>query len=267
MTVVTAGVIAALYYGQIVLIPVALAILLSFLLTPVVRLFERLGIGRVVSVLAVGVLTYAVLGAAAWIVTVQGASLIKALPEYRHNIRQKVADVRSFGRGGTIERLQETVEEATGPSPAPPAAPVVVEKDKTWDLWGVPAAVGPWLAPLATAGLVAVLVPFILLERGGLTDRVIQLMGRRRLAITTKALDETAERVSRYLLMQSIINATYGSLVMAGLFLLGVPYAVLWGFLAAVLRFIPYVGPWIGALLPVALSLAVFPGWTRPAFR
>ncbi|HET9489081.1 MAG TPA: AI-2E family transporter [Methylomirabilota bacterium] len=265
VTVVTAGVIAALYYGQIVLIPVALAILLSFLLTPVVRLFERLGIGRVVSVLAVGVLTYAVLGAAAWIVTVQGASLIKALPEYRHNIRQKVADVRSFGRGGTIERLQETVEEATGPSPAPPAAPVVVEKDKTWDLWGVPAAVGPWLAPLATAGLVAVLVPFILLERGGLTDRVIQLMGRRRLAITTKALDETAERVSRYLLMQSIINATYGSLVMAGLFLLGVPYAVLWGFLAAVLRFIPYVGPWIGALLPVALSLAVFPGWTRPA--
>jgi predicted PurR-regulated permease PerM len=269
--VVTAGVVAALYYGQVILIPVALSILVSFVLTPAVRAFERFGLHRVVSVFAVGVVAYASLGVVAWIITSQAASLARALPEYRANIRDKIADVRGLGRGGSLERLQETLKEAAREpgAPAPPARekpePVVVEKDRTWDLWSVPAALGGWLAALATAGLVAVLVPFILLERARLTDRVIQLMGRRRLVITTKALDETAERVSRYLVMQTIVNVSYGALVTIGLFLLGLPYAMLWGFLAAVLRFIPYVGPWIAAVLPVTLGLAMFEGWARPA--
>ena len=270
VTVVTAGVITALYYGQVVFIPLALAILLSFLLTPAVRGFEHLGLNRVLSVLAVGVVTYAVLGGAAWTITLQAGSLVQELPKYRANIRQKIADVRGLGRGGPVERLQETLEEAArDPDRAAPAPdkpdPVVVEGNSRWDVWNLPAALGPWLGPLATAGLVAVLVPFMLLERERLIDRMIQLMGRRRLAVTTKALDETAERVTRYLVMQTIVNASYGALVAIGLFLLGVPYAMLWGFLAAALRFIPYVGPWIAALLPVGLSLAVFEGWTRPA--
>ena len=268
MTVVVAGVIAGLYYGQIVLIPLALAILLSFLLTPAVRLFERLRLGRVLSVLAVGFIAYALLAVVVWIVTLQAASLVAALPEYRTNIRQKISDIRGLSRGGSVERLQETIKEATR-EPEPPASrdepePVVVKPTKTWDIWSVPGMLSPWLASLTTAALVMVLVPFMLLERGRLTDRVIQLMGRRRLAITTKALDETAERVTRYLVMQSIINASFGVMVGLGLFLLGLPYATLWGLLAAVLRFIPYVGPWVAALLPVALGLAVFEGWTRP---
>jgi predicted PurR-regulated permease PerM len=270
VTIVTAGVIAALYYGQVVFIPLALAILLSFLLTPAVRGFERLGLPRLLSVLAVGALTYAVLGTAAWVLTLQATSLVQQLPQYRANIRQKVADIRGFGRGGAVERLQETLQEAARDSDGGPPAragrePIVVEQERPWNLWGLPAAVGPWLAPLATAGLVAVLVPFMLLERGRLTDRVIKLMGRRRLAITTRALDETAERVTRYLVMQTVVNASYGILVAVGLFFLGLPYAMLWGFLAAALRFIPYVGPWIAAVLPLALGLAVFEGWTRPA--
>jgi predicted PurR-regulated permease PerM len=268
VTVVTAGVIAALYYGQIVLIPLALSILLSFLLTPVVRLFERIGLHRVISVLAVGVLAYALVGVVAWIVTLQASSLVEALPQYGYNIRQKVADVRGLGRGGSVERLQETLEEVAK-EPETPAAPekpepVVVEQREKWNIWSVPGMIGPWVATLTTAGLVAVLVPFMLLERGRLTDRMIELLGRRRLAVTTKALDETAERVTRYLVMQTIINTSFGVMVAIGLFLLGVPYAILWGLLAAVLRFIPYVGPWVAAVLPVALALAVFEGWTRP---
>jgi predicted PurR-regulated permease PerM len=269
VTVVTAGVLVALYYGQLVFIPLAVAILISFVLTPAVRLFERLGLGRILSVLAVGVATYTVLGATAWIITQQATSLVQALPQYRANIRQKAADVRGLGRGGPVERLQETLREASGEPTREPARRgpehVVVHRDPGWDVWSLPAAVVPWLAPLATGSLVAILVPFILLERGQLTDRVIRLMGRRRLAVTTRALDETAERVTRYLVMQTIVNASYGALVAVGLFMLGLPYAILWGFLAAALRFIPYVGPWVAALLPVALALAVFEGWTRPA--
>jgi predicted PurR-regulated permease PerM len=273
-TVVAAGVIAALYYGQIVLIPAALAVLLAFLLSPLVHVFERLRAGRVGAVLAVGVVAYAALGAAAWTVTMQTAALVAAVPGYRANIRQKIADVRGMGRGGSIERLQDTLkdaareaseqERAAAPRPPPETERVVVEADRTWDVWALPAMLGSWLSPLGTLGLVAVLVPFMLLERTALTDRVIRLMGRRRLVVTTRMLEEAAARVTRYLLMQTIVNVSYGALVALGLWALGLPYAILWGFLAAVLRFIPYVGPLVAALAPLVLSLAVFEGWTRP---
>jgi predicted PurR-regulated permease PerM len=120
------------------------------------------------------------------------------------------------------------------------------------------------IEPLATAGLVLVLVIFMLLKHGDLRSRLIHLAGHRRLTIATKALEEAGQRISRYLLMQSIINGSFGVAAGFGLFLIGVPYAVLWGFLAAALRFIPYVGPAVSAILPSALSLAVFPGWVQP---
>lgn len=118
------------------------------------------------------------------------------------------------------------------------------------------------LDALAATGVVTVLVSFMLLERQDLRNRLIRLIGYRRVTVTTKALDEAGTRISRYLLMQSLINGSFGAAVGIGLFLLGVPYAVLWAFLAAALRFIPYVGPWMAALLPITLSLAAFPGWT-----
>jgi AI-2E family transporter/B12 binding domain len=127
-------------------------------------------------------------------------------------------------------------------------------------LWRLPSL----LEPLASAGLVIVLVIFMLIQYTDLRHRLIRLVGYGRLPIATKALDEIGQRISRYLLMQSIINGSFGSAVGLGLFVIGVPYATLWGFLAAILRFIPYVGPTVAAILPSALSLAVFPGWLQP---
>lgn len=146
-TVVAVGVIAALYYGQIVLIPAALAVLLTFLLSPLVHVFERLRAGRVGAVLAVGVVAYSALGAAAWTVSMQTAALVAAVPGYRANIQQKIADVRGMGRGGSLERLQETLKDAAreaseqerAAAPRPPAETerVVVEADRTWDVWAL----------------------------------------------------------------------------------------------------------------------------------
>ena len=136
--------------------------------------------------------------------------------------------------------------------------PVVVQAPSV--LWQLPSL----LEPLASAGLVLVLVIFMLLKHSDLRNRLIRLAGYSHLTTTTKALDEAGQRISRYLLMQSIINGSFGVAVGLGLFLIGVPYAMLWGFLAAVLRFVPYVGPAVSALLPSALSLAVFDGWVQP---
>ena len=123
---------------------------------------------------------------------------------------------------------------------------------------------GPLLGPLGTAAIVIVFVLFMLIQREHLRDRIIRLAGTRRVYVTTQAIDEAAGRVSRYLMMQLVINATYGLAVATGLFFIGVPNAILWGLLATVFRFVPYVGPWVAAIMPIALALAVFEGWTRP---
>ena len=176
-----------------------------------------------------------------------------------------------MGQGGVIEKVQQALEEVlrqppqtTPPRPgSPPGAepeqpvPVVVQAPSV--LWQLPSL----LEPLASAGLVLVLVIFMLLKHSDLRNRLIRLAGYSHLTTTTKALDEAGQRISRYLLMQSI-NGSFGVAVGLGLFLIGVPYAMLWGFLAAVLRFVPYVGPAVSALLPSALSLAVFDGWVQP---
>jgi hypothetical protein len=129
----------------------------------------------------------------------------------------------------------------------------------------VKAAVTPILGPLASAGIVIVFVFFILIQREDLRDRCIRLIGEGQLTVTTKAIDEAATRVSRYLFALLIVNTTYGAAVAFGLLLIGVPNWLLWGVLAALWRFIPYVGPWIGAVFPIILSLVVFEGWSRPA--
>lgn len=262
-----------LYLAQAFVLPIAVSVLLAFLLTPVVAALQRWGLGRLLSVLVVVLLVFAVLAGIGVALGTRLNALGHELPRYRTNIREKIADVRWLGRGGAIEKVQETVEsaakeaEAEQPSPAPKRerpTPVVIERETAGSIWALPAALAPWLAPLGGAALVVVLVPFMLYERQELRNRVIRALGYRSLTVTTRALDEAARRVSRYLLMQTIVNSTFGGLVALGLWLIGVPYALLWGAFAAVLRFIPYVGPWLAALMPIALSLAVFPGWTRP---
>jgi predicted PurR-regulated permease PerM len=265
-------IIASLYWAQAVLIPVALAILLTFLLTPVAGALERITLRRLPSVILVVVLTFSLLGGISWIVTLQFGSLANELPKYTRNIRQKIADIRGAGKGGALEKVQKTVEDVKSEiqkGDEPTAAkdqrpPVVVQPLESFTFWPVPSAIGPMVERFASAGLVIALVIFMLIQREELRNRFIRLVGYGRLTITTRALEEAGQRISRYLLMQTIINSSFGLAVGFALYLIGVPYAILWGFLAAMLRFIPYIGPFAAAILPSALSLAVFDGWLWP---
>jgi predicted PurR-regulated permease PerM len=265
-------VVACLYWARVVLIPVALAVLLTFLLNPIVNRLQRRGLGRTPSVILIVVVAFSLLGGIGWVTVLQITTLANELPQHTHNIKQKIADLRAAGKGGIIEKIQgmvakvsEDLEKAEelpqgiqpGAEPEKPVPVVVQAPSVLWQLSSL-------LEPLATAGLVIVLVLFMLIAYGDLRNRLIRLVGYGHLALTTRALDEAGQRISRYLLMQSIINGSFGLAIGLGLFLIGVPYAILWGFLAAALRFIPYIGPVVSAILPSALSLAVFPGWIQP---
>jgi predicted PurR-regulated permease PerM len=265
-------IIASLYWAQAILIPVALAILLTFLLSPVAGALERIALGRLPSVILIVVLTFSLLGGIGWIVTLQFGSLANELPTYRKNIRQKITDIREAGKGGALEKVQKTAEDVkeefqkTDEPARVQVKPreVLVKAEESSTFWPIPLAVGPMVERFAGAGLVIVLVIFMLIQREDLRNRLIRLIGYGRLTVTTRALEEAGDRVSRYLLMQTIINSSFGLAVGLALYLIGVPYAVLWGFFAAVLRFVPYVGPLAAAIMPSALSLAVFEGWQWP---
>jgi predicted PurR-regulated permease PerM len=260
--------VGALYLGRDFLIPVALAGLLTVLLSPIVRAFER-WLSRVAAVILVVVLTFSALGALAWVLALQASSLGGEIPSYRDNLKRKMAEVRGASRGGVIEKVQsatqEVVEELQKEAkPAKPADPAdkpvpVVVKPQPSPFWQLPAV----LRTLGNVALVLVLVIFMLLERVELRDRLIRVIGFGRMATTTKAMDEAGRRITHYLTMQTLINGTFGLGAALGILLIGLPYAFLWGFLAAVLRFIPYVGPWAAALLVGLAGLAVFDGWLQ----
>ena len=262
-------VVAAMDYAEALLLPIAVALLLTFLLNPPVRFLERL-VPRVVAVLVVVTVTVAALSFVGWIVTRQVASLAAELPNYRENIRQKVLDIRRAAAGGPVEQVQSTFEqikkdlqtaEAATKKEQRPATPVVVTPDPVAGV-ALPVWVTSLMEPLGAVGLVTVLVVFMLLEQRDMRDRFLRLLGSGNLASVTKAFDEAADRLSRYLLMQSLINSIYGAGVGIGLYLFGVPYPVLWGALGALLRFIPYLGPWVAAGAPLLLAFAVLPSWT-----
>jgi predicted PurR-regulated permease PerM len=286
-------VVVALYFGKPVLMPVALATLFTFLLSPVVSALCRTGLRQSFSVLVVVVLGFSILGAMLWGFGTQMTALVADLPDYKQNIREKVVDLRKAGSGSSLEKIRQTWRELRGEireleraqtNPAPSVeneaaatnatpresaperepVPVVVRGQSNQTLWTIPTALGPLAEVAATAALVVILVIFMLLRGRELRDRIIILFGQNRIPTTTRALDEAAERISRYLLMQTIVNGAYGFTVGTALYFLGLPYALMWGFMAALLRFIPYVGPWFGAAMPILLSLAVFPGWLHP---
>jgi predicted PurR-regulated permease PerM len=260
-------VVAGMYWLQAVLIPIALAVLLTFLLSPAVGVLQRRGLGRVPSVLVAVLLALSILGAVGWTLTRQLLTLADELPQYSLNIHRRIADLRGASKGGSVEKVQKTVDDVVGEIQkidevdGTRRKPVAVILEPPSILAHLPTL----LQALASTVVVTVLSIFMLLERRELRDRVILLIGYRRMTATTRALDEAGARVSRYLLMQSTINGGFGVAVGLGLLLIGVPYAVLWGALAAVLRFIPYVGSFVAALLTLALGMAVFPGWREPA--
>jgi predicted PurR-regulated permease PerM len=260
---------ACLALAREVLIPVAVSGLLALVLTPLVDAIQRRGVHRVAAVLLVVVLVFSVLGGVVWMLALQVTTLANDLPQYRHNIRQKVADVRLFGRGGSVEKVQNTVKDVVGElekdaqrqsggrSPVP-----VVHQERPF--WQLPSTIGAVVEIGATISFVIVLVCFMLIERHELRNRLVRLSGHGRVTLATKAIDEATQGIIRYLQMQSLVNACFGVAVAGGLFLIGVPYPLLWGALAGLLRFIPYVGAWMAALLPITMSLAVFPGWSKP---
>ena len=264
----TVLVIVVLYWAQAVLVPIALAILLTFVLAPPVTWLER-WLGRVPAVLVVVTLVFVVLGLAGWGLARQMDHLATDLPAYRVNILAKIADVRGAGKGGTVEKLQETIEEIKtdlGKADAPKGRAAATRAGRRRTGGGLP-GLRMARSDHRTArhrGLVVALVIFMLLERRDLRDRLIGLIGHGRLTVTTKAFDEAGSRVSKQLLMQSLVNGIYGVVAGLGLYFLGVPYPLVWGTLGAALRFVPYLGPVLGAGAPILVSLAALPGWAGP---
>src|SRR6267378_3735507 len=275
-----AFVVTALYFGRAVFEPLALATLITFLLSRLVVRVER-WIGRIPAVLLVVVLLFSLAGGASWMVGRQVVDLAQKLPEYQANITRKLRSVRLPATGilsrfsSSMEALQNELASGNpAPSPtqsvaepSPPSArplPVKVIECRTAFPQLLQETISAVLSPLGTAALVLLLVIFMLLKREDLRGRMIRLIGQGRISATTRAMDDAATRVSRYLSMQFVVNTCYGTLIAVGLHLMGIPNAALWGLLAGVLRFIPYVGPWLGALLPVLLSFAISTNWITP---
>ena len=285
--IVVFGTIAALYFAREILIPLAFALILTFLLTPVVAFLQRLRAGRVLSVLTTLLLSIAVLGGIGWIIATQFVDVANQLPLYRQNIHAKIAAIHipATGQlGKAAQSVQEVVRDLTGPGPESPAlaprsqnrkqpnaplapmSPVPVRMVQApTSGWVQLRDLGtPILAPLGRAGMVVIFTIFMLLKREDLRNRLLRLAGLGQLNMMTQALDDTSSRVSRYLLMQFLVNAGFGTVFGFGLYLIGVPYAALWGAVAGILRIVPYVGTLAAAMLPLALSLAEFDGWLKP---
>lgn len=264
-------VVAVLYVGRDVLIPLAIAILLSFLLSPIVTFLLRARVPRVVAVILTASIAFVVIGAFGLLVGTQATQVARDLPSYQENIAEKLRDLRDASpRGGLIDRLTEMVRalraevetDEARESAGTPEVPVVEIREPPPSAFEVAREVlGPLLGPIGKAGLVVVLVIFILIEREDLRNRLIRLLGPN-LELTTEALDEAGYRVSRYLLMQLVVNVTYGIPFGVGLYFIGIPNAALWAVLAVLLRFIPYLGPVLSAAFPLSLAIAVDPGWT-----
>ena len=264
-------VVAALYFARDVLIPFALALLLTFLLAPAVLRLRRWGLGRIPAVMTTVVVAFSVIGLLGWVVTGQLLNLAYQLPSYQENISQKLKSFDTPGEG-LFERTGRVFSElnrdlSDGVAPAETDGtrepmPVTVQAPPATPLEAIEAFVSPLLAPIATAGVVIVLVIFMLIGREDLRDRFIGLVGTSRLNVTTQALDDAGLRISRYLLMQFLVNVTYGVPIGVGLYLIGVPNALLWAVLATLLRFVPFLGPLIAMALPLLLAFAVDPGWS-----
>ncbi len=299
--------VAALYFAADVLMPLALAVLLTFILAPLVNRLERLRMGRVPSVLVAVGAAFALLFSIGWVVGNQMVDLAYELPTYQDNIVHRIQKLKR-SETGPLSRFEQAVKDFTDEIAAPPkngtarsgtnheAAGKAAKAAQASADGSRPAAeqappadsnepqpvpveiVQPQVSPysvlsgilpgafgwLATAGIVVVFTIFMLLEREDMRNRLIRLIGPDQITVTTQALDDAAGRVSRYLRMQLIINASYGLMLAGGLYFIGLPNAITWGLFGGMLRYLPYVGPWLGASVGILLSLAVFDTWTEP---
>jgi predicted PurR-regulated permease PerM len=276
--VVFLAIVAALYFARDVLIPLTLAVLLSILLTPLVAVLRRLRLGRVTAVLLAVITALAIICAIGGLIGLQVAALADKVPTYVQTIESKVAGVRTYATdeiSRAVSRLgystvpaKESNPGAATPRPTPAAdsdvkpLPVEVHQPDPSSLELAERYLSPILSPLGTVGIVFVVAIFILLQQDDLKGRLIRLFGSGDLRRTTVALDDGGRRLSRYFLTQLGVNTAFGIIIGTALFLIGVPSPLLWGVVAGLLRFVPYIGSFIAALFPMALAAAVDPGWS-----
>jgi predicted PurR-regulated permease PerM len=273
------AVVATLYFAREVLVPLAFAILLTFVLSPLADALEKHRIGRLPSVLIVAALLVCSVAAIGWVAGQEMLGVAAKLPDYRENVEAKINTLRGVKGGrlaGAIKGIQEIMQEVLPSNPQtlnpqtgrrgalPHEQPVIVEpKSNPFSL--LTSVLGPILGPIGTIFLVILFSIFMLLNRESLRNRVFRLAGQGHVSTTTRAMDEAADRVSRYLLWQATVNGAYAGVSVVGLYFIGVPNALIWGILAGLSRYAPFVGPLIGDGIPILLSIAVFSGWTRPA--
>jgi predicted PurR-regulated permease PerM len=271
------GVIAILYFGREVFVPLAVAILLTFVLAPLVRVLHRWRVGRIPSILTVVLIAFLAIFSLGMVLGEQVAHLAATLPTYQDTLTKKIEKLRgaaaetgTLGQASNVLRnLSEELKD-TKSAPQPSLAtsrqltpvPVEIYETAKAPLQVVQRVISPLVDPLTTTGIIIVFVIFFLIQREDLRDRLIRLAGSADLHRTTAAIDDAGQRLSRYLIAQSALNAAFGITIGVGLALIGVPNPVLWGILAAVLRFVPYIGAIIAAAFPLALAVAVDPGWT-----
>jgi predicted PurR-regulated permease PerM len=244
-------------------------------MAPLVMRLRRWGWWRVPSVLTVVMLSFVLMSVVGAIVTIQLTDLGRKMPEYQHNIHQKLQTIRDSSNGiiGRFSRLMHNVNQELKPTtPSAPVAagdqkpvPVEIRQGDVSPMQLVPKVLGSLIGMLLTLVIVVVFVIFMLLQQEDLRDRIIRLVGWRQLNVTTKALDEAGQRVSRYLLAQLVVNVAFGIPAGVALYFLGAPNPILWGVLAALLRYIPYLGIWIAAIMPAAVLFAIDPSWAKPA--
>jgi predicted PurR-regulated permease PerM len=270
--------VAALYFGREVFIPLVLAVLLSFVLAPIVNLLRRMRLGRVPSVIVAVLLALTIIGGIGFVIGTQVAGLAGNLPQYQATVQKKFSGLQQGWLGEAnrmIAKLSHQVHNvtqkadaantaaATGPTgDAPKAQLVRVQEPEISPLALAEKVLGPIIEPLTTVGIVLVVVVFLLLQREDLRNRMIRLFGSSDLHRTTVAMDDAAGRLGTYFLAQLGMNAAFGVVVGAGLWFIGVPNPLLWGVFSALMRFVPYIGAFISGIVPVALSAAVDPGWS-----
>jgi predicted PurR-regulated permease PerM len=274
-------VIGALYLARVVFVPLALALLVSLLLTPVVSFLERIKLPRILAILLVVFLLVGGIGFGGWKTSQQIVGLTQQLPSYRKTLEEKIHwlqgsqnqsfsqasnmvhdlanEIESATPGSSVIRGSQKVPAAPGSSASKPMAVEVVPPTNPVESFQ------SMLGPLATAGVIAIFTIFILMGREDLRARFIRLAGGSRVNVMTQALDDATHRINHYLLLQLLVNVSYALVIGFGLHFLGIPHASLWGVSAGILRFIPYAGPPMAALMPILLSLAVFTGWTHAA--
>jgi predicted PurR-regulated permease PerM len=268
-------VVACLYWARPVFIPLAVSLLITLMLAPAVAALQRRRVPRTPSVLIVVSLTAVLLAGAVWMVGSQVVQLLAELPTYQDNVAKRISDVQKNSSGTLLANVRQFVHEiaaaTAGNQAAQEVAPEnnaitvrVVEQFAVSRVAGLLHGLQPVAEPVLTAGLVIVLIVYLLIFLSDLRSRVVALIGRGHLTVTTKALDDAGRRISRYLLAQFGLNAGFGITIALGLSALGVPHAALWGFAGGLLRYIPYLGAWIACSLPIGMSVLVSEGWTQP---